>query len=131
MSESERNARQPAAIGRRSARSRHDHPVKPVIAPVFEGIIASLSTAPLFMMRDKGRTRNTVRALALRVGLAVAPFAFILVASRMGRIRSSGVPVQARWSRPLFEALPDRRSDLLFSLPTRNPNVRCGGFDGK
>jgi hypothetical protein len=47
------------------------------------------------MMRDKGRTRNTVRALSIRVGLSVALFLFLMVSYYMGWIESRGVPIGA------------------------------------
>jgi uncharacterized membrane protein len=64
-----------------------------IIVIAFVGIIASLMSALFFMMRDKGQTRNTVRALGLRVGLSIALFIFILVANQMGWIESRGVPI--------------------------------------
>jgi hypothetical protein len=70
--------------------------VRIVIILAFLAIIASLGSALFFMMRDKGRTRNTVRALAFRVGFSIALFAFILVAHQLGWIESRGVPVMTR-----------------------------------
>jgi hypothetical protein len=70
--------------------------VKIIIVLAFAGIIASLFSALFFMMRDKGRTRNTVRALALRVGLSISLFVFLLVGHQMGWIQSTGISVQAR-----------------------------------
>jgi hypothetical protein len=70
--------------------------VKIVIAIAFFLIIASLASAMVFLIRDRGRTRNTVRALALRVGLSVALFVFILVANQLGWVQSTGVPVMVR-----------------------------------
>lgn len=70
--------------------------MKIVIALAFLAIIGSLASALVFMMRDRGRTRNTVRALGLRVGLSIALFLFILVANQLGWIESHGVPVGPR-----------------------------------
>lgn len=70
--------------------------MKIIIAFAFLGIVGSLASALFFMMRDKGRTRNTVRALALRVGLSVALFIFLLVSHQMGWIESHGIPVGTR-----------------------------------
>jgi hypothetical protein len=50
----------------------------------------------VFLIRDRGRTRNTVRALAMRVALSVALFIFILVANQLGWVQSTGVPVMVR-----------------------------------
>ncbi len=70
--------------------------MKIVIAIAFFLIIASLASAMVFLIRDRGRTRNTVRALAMRVGLSVALFVFILVANQLGWVQSTGVPVMVR-----------------------------------
>jgi hypothetical protein len=70
--------------------------VKIVIALAFLAIIGSLVSALFFMMRDKGRTRNTVRALGVRVGLSIGLFVFLLVAHQLGWIQSHGVPIGVR-----------------------------------
>jgi hypothetical protein len=70
--------------------------MKIVIAVAFVLIIGSLISALVFMMRDRGRTRNVARALGFRVAFSIALFAFILVSHRMGWIEARGVPVLAR-----------------------------------
>jgi hypothetical protein len=70
--------------------------VKLVIVVAFILIIGSLASALVFMIRDRGRTRNTVRALALRVGFSIALFGLILAAHALGWIQSTGVPVGMR-----------------------------------
>jgi hypothetical protein len=70
--------------------------VKIVIVIAFLLIIGSLASALFFMMRDKGRTRNTVRALGMRVGFSIALFIFILISHQMGWIQATGVPVGLR-----------------------------------
>jgi hypothetical protein len=70
--------------------------VKLVIVVAFILIIGSLASALVFMIRDRGRTRNTVRALALRVGFSIALFGLILAAHALGWIQSTGVPVGVR-----------------------------------
>jgi uncharacterized membrane protein len=70
--------------------------MKSVIFVAFLGIVGSLFSALYFMMRDKGRTRNTVRALSVRVGLSVALFVLLLVAHQLGWIQATGVPVGPR-----------------------------------
>ncbi len=70
--------------------------MKIVIIIAFVLIIASLASAMVFLIRDKGKTHNTVRALALRVGFSVALFIFILISQQLGWIASTGVPVMVR-----------------------------------
>jgi len=48
------------------------------------------------MMRDKGKTRNTARALGFRVGFSILLFLFILVSHQMGWIQATGVPIGPR-----------------------------------
>lgn len=57
-------------------------------------IIASLASAMVFLIRDRGRTRNVARALGFRVGFSVLLFLLILFAHAMGWIQSTGVPVR-------------------------------------
>lgn len=70
--------------------------MKWIIVVAFVLIIGSLASAMIFLIRDRGRTRNTVRALSFRVGFSVALFLFILFAHWMGWIQSTGVPVVIR-----------------------------------
>jgi len=67
--------------------------VKWIVAFAFVLIIGSLASALFFLVRDRGRTRNTMRALGFRVGFSVALFAFILFAQYMGWIHPTGIPV--------------------------------------
>ncbi len=70
--------------------------MKIVIAIAFLLIIGSLGSALFFMMRDKGKTRNTARALGFRVGFSILLFLFILFSHQMGWIQASGVPIGPR-----------------------------------
>lgn len=70
--------------------------MKWIVAIAFVLIITSLASAMVFLIRDRGRTRNTVRALGFRVGFSVALFMFILFAHWMGWIQSTGVPIVTR-----------------------------------
>lgn len=61
-----------------------------VVILAFLGIVGSLASALVYLMRDKGGTNRTVNALALRVGLSIALFLFVLFAHHMGWIQSTG-----------------------------------------
>lgn len=65
--------------------------MKIVVAIAFILIIASLGSALVFLMRDKGRSNRTVQALALRVGLSVLLFVLLLLANRLGWIQPTGI----------------------------------------
>lgn len=67
--------------------------MKWIVLLAFVLIIGSLASALFFLVRDRGRTRNTMRALGFRVGFSIALFAFILLAGYMGWIHPTGVPL--------------------------------------
>lgn len=60
-------------------------------------IVAALALAGRAMLQDgrdgQPKSNRMVRALALRVGLSVALFVFILIAYKMGWIQPTGVPI--------------------------------------
>lgn len=64
-----------------------------LVLVVFLGIIASLGSALVYLMRDRGNSSRMAFALTWRVGLSVALFLFVLLAHHWGWIESTGVPV--------------------------------------
>ena len=67
--------------------------MKPVIIMAFVMIFGSLVGAGYFIVKDRGRSRNTAWALTARVALSVTLFLFIWFAHWMGWIQSTGLPV--------------------------------------
>jgi len=71
--------------------------MKYVIGIAFVGIIAALTMAGIFMMREgrdgRPKTGNMMRALAVRVALSILLFAFILLSYWLGWIHPTGVPL--------------------------------------
>lgn len=65
--------------------------MKTVVAIAFVLIIGSLASALFFLMRDKGRSNRTVQALAMRVGLSITLFLFVLFSYKMGWIQPKGL----------------------------------------
>ena len=65
--------------------------MKIAVAIAFILIIGSLGSALFFLMRDKGKSNNTVRALAVRVGLSITLFLLILLAYKLGYIQPTGI----------------------------------------
>lgn len=65
--------------------------MKIFVAVAFICILASLGSALVFLMRDRGRTNRTLKALAFRVGFSVALFVIILVAYSLGWIEPTGI----------------------------------------
>ncbi len=43
-------------------------------------ILISLASGLIFLIRDEGKTKRTVKALSWRIGLSVALFLFLLLA---------------------------------------------------
>lgn len=56
----------------------------------FIAILVSLGSALVFLVRDKGETRNVARALTYRVAFSIALFALLLFSHYMGWIQSTG-----------------------------------------
>lgn len=80
----------PAACAGQSRRLP-GYPLKIVVAIAFILIIASLGSALVFLMKDRGKSNRTLHALALRVGFSVALFLLILLAYRLGWIQPTGI----------------------------------------
>jgi len=70
--------------------------MKFVIIIALLGVLGALASAGVFMLRKPGdgkqRDTRMARALAVRVGLSVALFLFILLAWRLGWISPTGIP---------------------------------------
>lgn len=65
-----------------------------IVILAFVGILASLASALVFLMRDRGGSNRTVNALTVRIGLSIVLFLFVLFAWHMGWIQSTGVQYQ-------------------------------------
>ena len=55
-----------------------------VVIVVLLMIVASLGSAAFFMLRGRGDSERMVKALAIRVGLSVALFVFLMVGYYLG-----------------------------------------------
>jgi len=49
-------------------------------------ILFSLGSALFFLIRDKGQSTRTVKALAVRVGLSIALFLLLMIGYKLGFI---------------------------------------------
>lgn len=65
--------------------------MKILVALAFVLILTSLGSALVFLMKDKGKSNRTVKALAFRVGFSIALFVLILIAHYMGWIQPTGI----------------------------------------
>lgn len=60
----------------------------------FLGILASLVSAGVYLMKDRGQTSRMAYALTVRIGLSILLFLFLLLAWRLGWIQATGIPVR-------------------------------------
>jgi Mn2+/Fe2+ NRAMP family transporter len=71
--------------------------MKTVIVIILVLVLAALAGAGLFMLRKgddpASRDARMARALAVRVGLSIALFLFILVSWKLGWVSPTGLPV--------------------------------------
>ncbi len=59
----------------------------------FLGIVASLVSAGVYLMKDRGQTSRMAYALTVRIGLSIVLFLFVLLVCRLGWIQATGIPV--------------------------------------
>lgn len=50
-------------------------------------IVGSLASGLVFLIKDSGNTKRTVKALTIRVGLSISLFIFLLIAFKLGWIK--------------------------------------------
>ena len=71
--------------------------MKWIIVVALIGVLGALGSAGFFMLRKERpgepRSKRMARALALRVGLSVALFVFILLSWYLGWVRPGGIPI--------------------------------------
>lgn len=65
--------------------------IKPLIVIVLIAILISLGSALFHLSSGKGDSKKMLRSLTVRIGLSVALFVLIIVASRYGLITPHGV----------------------------------------
>ena len=64
---------------------------KIIIVAIFLGIIASMGSALFFLIKDKGQSDRTLKALTIRIGVSIALFALLFVLWGLGLITPHGV----------------------------------------
>lgn len=65
--------------------------IKPLIVIVLVAIVISLGSALFHLSSGKGDSKKMLRSLTVRIGLSVALFVLILLASKFGLITPHGV----------------------------------------
>ncbi|MBF2760208.1 MAG: twin transmembrane helix small protein [Ectothiorhodospiraceae bacterium AqS1] len=64
---------------------------KIIVAAIFIAILASLGSGLFFLIRDKGRSDRTVKALTMRVCISIGLLALLIVLWWLGIIEPHGV----------------------------------------
>jgi len=65
--------------------------IKSLTIAVFIAILASLFSGMVFMLRDKGQTTRTAKALTVRIALSVSLFGLLMLAVATGHIKPHGI----------------------------------------
>ena len=82
-----RHARAASANVQPRGRKEYPRSMRYVVIAVFLLIVASLFSALFFVYRDRGQSTRALKALALRVGLSVGLFAFLMLGYYFGWFR--------------------------------------------
>ncbi|MDR3501036.1 MAG: twin transmembrane helix small protein [Legionella sp.] len=54
-------------------------------------IAGSLASGLVFLLRDSGNTKRTVKALTIRVAISLSLFIFLIIAFKLGLIKPHGI----------------------------------------
>ncbi len=65
--------------------------LKIIVVVILLTILFSLGSGMFFLVKDKGQTNRTVKALTFRIALSVGLFLLLLIAYAMGLIKPHGV----------------------------------------
>ena len=64
---------------------------KLVVVAIFIGVLASLASALLYLVKDRGQSDRTVRALTMRVGISIGLLVLLVVLWGLGLIQPHGI----------------------------------------
>jgi putative copper export protein len=64
---------------------------KLVVVAIFIGVLASLASALLYLVKDRGQSERTVRALTVRVCVSIGLLVLLVVLWALGFIQPHGV----------------------------------------
>jgi hypothetical protein len=54
-------------------------------------IAGSLASGLVFLLRDSGNTKRTVKALTIRIAISLSLFVFLMIAFKLGLIKPHGI----------------------------------------
>lgn len=64
---------------------------KILVIAIFIAILASLGSALIFLIKDRGQSTRTARALTLRIGISIGLFALLFLLWWLGLISPHGI----------------------------------------
>ncbi|NIM29154.1 MAG: twin transmembrane helix small protein [Gammaproteobacteria bacterium] len=64
---------------------------KILVIAIFLGIVASMGSALIFLIKDKGQSNRTLNALTVRIIVSVALFVLLFVLWGLGLINPHGI----------------------------------------
>ena len=64
---------------------------KLLVVAIFVGVLASLASALLFLVKDRGRSDRTVKALTMRVGISIGLLCLLILLWALGLIQPHGI----------------------------------------
>ena len=64
---------------------------KLAVAAIFIGVLISLGSGLFFLVKDKGRSERTVRALTMRVGISIGLLCLLVLLWALGLIQPHGI----------------------------------------
>jgi len=65
--------------------------IKILIVAALVAIVVSLASGMVFLIKDKGKTERTAKALTVRIGLSVALFGLLMLGIFTGHIKPHGI----------------------------------------
>lgn len=65
--------------------------IKTFIILVLLAIVVSLFSGLFFLLKDKGNSERTVKALTVRIALSVSLFALIMIGYAVGLVKPHGI----------------------------------------
>jgi H+/Cl- antiporter ClcA len=64
---------------------------KLVVVAIFIGVLASLASALLYLVKDRGQSDRTVKALTMRVGISIGLLCLLVLLWALGLIQPHGI----------------------------------------
>lgn len=64
---------------------------KLAVVAIFIGVLASLGSGLFFLVKDKGRSERTVKALTVRVGISIGLLCLLVLLWALGLIQPHGI----------------------------------------